>query len=180
MLSELQRTNIGTVFDALDHDRSGVITRVDFEGLAHRLAYLLGHPPGTDEARSLFVGYVGWWEQIRGQADADADGKVTREEYVAAVGQGLLEDPHYLDAVATAAGNLFAAADKDGDGMLDQSEVVVLYGVVGIAEEVAAGAFRSVDLDGDGRISRDEWLAAVRGAFASKGPEEMGAHLFGN
>ncbi|MFI6094103.1 EF-hand domain-containing protein [Lentzea sp. NPDC051213] len=180
MLSELQRKNISSVFDVLDTDGSGVITRADFVAVVTRLKSALHHPEGSPQAQSLSDGYLGWWEQIRKQVDVDEDGRITRDEYIDAVDQGLLEDSHYLDAVSAAADSLFGAADADGDGALVESEMVVVYGSVGIDPGIAAGAFHQIDADGDGRISRAELRAAVRGAFASKGPQEPGSNILGN
>lgn len=124
--------------------------------------------------------YLGWWEQIRRQADRDDDGEVTRDEYLAAVDRGLLEDPRYLDAVTAAGDRLFDAADRDGSAALSEDELVAIYGAVGIDAAIAAAAFDQIDADGDGKISKDEFRVMIIGAFASKGPEDPGSNVFGN
>ncbi|MFS8098702.1 EF-hand domain-containing protein [Lentzea alba] len=180
MLSELQRQNIGGIFDVLDTNSDGVITNSDFAVVAARLAAILQHPPTSRHAQSLSEGYLGWWEQIRSHADGDEDGEVSRDEYIAAVDRGLLEDARYLDVIGDVSGRLFAAADKNEDGALGESEMLAIYGAVGLAPAVASGAFLQIDTDGDGRISEAELRGAVRGAFASKGPEEPGSNMLGN
>lgn len=180
MLSELQIKNIGTVFNILDHDNDGEIEREDFEGIAAAIAEGVGLAADSPHRERLLDGYLGWWEQIRSQADTDQDGRVTRDEYVTAVDQGMLEDPNYLERVAAAGDAVFDAADTDGDGQLAEAEMAGFYVAAGVSAEIASGAFQQLDSDGDGKIGRDELHAGVIGVFASKGPEEVGANMLGN
>jgi Ca2+-binding EF-hand superfamily protein len=180
MLSELQIKNVGTVFDVLDHDHDGFIDRADFEGVASQVGDGLRLSADSANLQGILDAYVGWWEQIRGEADSDGDGRVTRDEFIAAVERGLLGDPAYLDAVSVAVDADFTAADQDGDGYLVLEELAAIYGSVGVGSEVAVAAFEQMDVDGDGRVSRDEFRAAVQGLFTSVGPESYGSNALGN
>ncbi|GLZ33614.1 calcium-binding protein [Lentzea sp. NBRC 105346] len=180
MLSELQIKNVGTIFDTLDHDKDGFFEREDFEAIGLEAISGIDLAADSPHRGHVVEAYVGWWEQIRKQADADGDGMVTRDEYIASVEQGLLSDPSYLDAVSRAADALFAAADVNGDGTLSKVEVVRIYGGIGLPEDMAADAFDQIDSDGDGKISTDEWRAAVQGAFTSVGPETVGSNMLGH
>ncbi|WP_158886869.1 EF-hand domain-containing protein [Amycolatopsis anabasis] len=179
MLSELQRKNIGDVFDTLDHDHDGVIEQEDFKAIAADLSGSIGLVPDSEHQQAITERLLAWWEQVRLGADGDQDGRVNRAEYLAAVDIGLLSDPAYLGAVTAVADALFAAAG-DGDGTLSRDKVVRLYRGAGLADPIAVGAFEQIDTDGDGRISLDEWRQAVHGAFTSTGAETIGSNMLGN
>ena len=180
MLSELQIRNVGTVFDTLDHDKDGFFEREDFEAIALESISGIDLDADSPHRGAVVRAFVAWWEQIREQADADDDGRVARDEYLASVDRGLLSDPSYLDAVSGAADALFDAADVNGDGTMSQAEVVAIYHGIGLPDDMAADAFHQIDSDDDGKISRDEWRAAVRGAYTSIGPETIGSNMLGH
>jgi len=179
MLSELQVKNIGAIFDALDTTKDGEISRDDFTTIARAIADSTQQPPSSPQRRALFDSAFAWWNQISILADVNLDGRVTREEYLAAVDRGLLTDPNCLDAVSVWADAVFDAADRDGDGLLARDEMAGIYIVVGQTTDVASGAFEQIDTNGDGMISGDEFRAAVRGAFTSVGPEDVGSRMIG-
>ncbi|AHH93428.1 EF-hand domain-containing protein [Kutzneria albida] len=180
MLSELQLKNIQSMFDVLDQDGNGLIEREDLTSVGEGITEVFAHEESSPHHAAVTKAYEAWWEQIRAGADADGDGRITREEFVAAVEKGLLSDPNYLDVIAAAADTVFDAADVNGDGVLNQTEVVALYSGAGVGAAAAIGAFKQIDTNGDGSISREEWQQSVRGAFTSTDPGSTGANMLGN
>ncbi|MFE0019757.1 EF-hand domain-containing protein [Amycolatopsis sp. NPDC059021] len=180
MLSELQLKNLHSMFDVLDHDSNGLIERKDLIAVSDGVSEVFDHDEASPHRAAMTQAYGAWWEQIRAGADADGDDSVTRDEFVAAVDAGLLSDPAYLDVVAAAADTVFDAADVDGDGVLNQVEVVAVYSAAGASTAAAVGAFKQIDTNGDNRISREEWQNSVRGAFTSTGPDTPGSNMLGN
>lgn len=99
--------------------------------------------------------------EVLKQADANGDGKVSRDEFIKARTAG-------LEAA-------FARMDTDGSGALDPQEVEAAAGRGGLrrpdgpradAERpgggaIGAEAFDRLDSDGDGRLSRAEFDAAL-------------------
>jgi predicted esterase len=69
-------------FDGLDADRDGRLTRDDFEVLALRLAQSHGAAPGALATQAVRSEYRALWEDFLHRADTDADGAVSRAEFV--------------------------------------------------------------------------------------------------
>ncbi|QFZ19290.1 lipase family protein [Saccharothrix syringae] len=68
-------------FDLLDADGDGTLTRDDVDVLALRRAQGLGEPPGSPRARALRAEYRGRWDDLARRADADRDGRISRDEF---------------------------------------------------------------------------------------------------
>jgi hypothetical protein len=75
---------------------------------------------------------------------------------------------------------VFAAADKDRDGVLTPPDMLVAHLKAGMSEEDSALAFKSLDADGDGRVSVDQYFAANREFYLSEDPAARGNFLAGD
>jgi Ca2+-binding EF-hand superfamily protein len=82
-------------------------------------------------------------------ADTDGDGRVSRAEFIAAAKAGK-RDP----------AKRFAKLDRNGDGMLDRSEI----------DAMLTRRFKRIDSNGDGMVSPQERAAAHAGK-GKAGPE---------
>ena len=76
------------------------------------------------------------------QADANKDGKVTRQEYI--------------DARAAQ----FARMDRNGDGVVDDTDSRERADQSAVGKRVAAGMRGRIDTNSDGKISKDEFVNA--------------------
>jgi hypothetical protein len=76
------------------------------------------------------------------QADANQDGKVTRQEYV--------------DARATQ----FARMDRNGDGVVDDADSRERANQSAVGKRMAAAMRGRIDTNSDGKISKDEFVNA--------------------
>ncbi len=128
MLSDVQRTNISAMFDALDATADGLLSRDDFAVRADQMCAGLAPDAASPHHQELQSAYRQAWDELRYYADCDHDGTVTRDEYVAAVEAGMLTDPEYLEkAVLVVSRALFRAADEDGDGILTRDQYVRMF-----------------------------------------------------
>ncbi|MFZ3499161.1 EF-hand domain-containing protein [Streptomyces sp. 5.8] len=178
MLGQLQRTNLNHVFDTLDLTRDGFLTVDDFTTLAQRMR---GLRPAMDGrlAADIDEAFTSWWEVFRSAADKDGDGKITRDEFLTAVEEGLQNDPAYADRMARVCEVTFAAADTNEDGQLSASEVQQIYRAYGVDEKISAETFARLDRDGNGWISVEEFVQASRDVYLSNDADAPGTALFG-
>ncbi|WP_328876837.1 EF-hand domain-containing protein [Streptomyces sp. NBC_00299] len=178
MIGDLQRRNINAAFDTLDVTGDDHIDQDDFRVRVDRLRTLR---PDMDEklACELRDTFDAWWEIIRRAADSDGDGRVTREEFTAAIDAGLEEDPAYIDQMVRVAQAVADAADRDGDGMLDRSELDLIYKAFDVDVDFSEETFRRLDRDGDGLFSTTEWAQTVRDMFSSTDRATAAAIAFG-
>jgi Ca2+-binding EF-hand superfamily protein len=119
--------------------------------------------------------YVEVWERVRQAADANQDGKVSREEFVAY----LERLPAIREAVAELARTILRLADRNGDGKISPAEYTALSQAYGVDAPAAAEAFGHLDRDGDGLIDTEELLQNVEEFFYGDDPNAPGTWLVG-
>jgi Ca2+-binding EF-hand superfamily protein len=76
------------------------------------------------------------------QADANQDGKVTRQEYIGARAAQ------------------FARMDRNGDGVVDDTDSRERANQSAVGKRVAAAMRGRIDTNSDGKISKDEFVGA--------------------
>jgi Ca2+-binding EF-hand superfamily protein len=140
-------------FDRLDTDGNGAIEESDYLAVPRKLAEIVGaDKPGVD---GLEKAYQALWQRLCEQKDANNDGVISREEFVAANEEAFAKDGYdqwlrpIIDAYMT-------ALDADGDGTLSTSELAVIATAAGVDSEDAAAAHKLADADYDGKLSADE------------------------
>jgi Ca2+-binding EF-hand superfamily protein len=174
-VSLLRVSKLHMRFDQLDVDGDGFLQAADYRALGQLLADRLRSSDSEREA--IHTGYGEHWRQLRTHADVDHDGRVGRDEYVAAMAAAA-GDPALLDrAVLQTARAIMAAADSDDDGYLDFADYTRLADLMRIRRP--ADSFRILDADGDGRVSQEELVSAIRDFYTSDDPTVPGNFVFG-
>ncbi|MFD1544262.1 EF-hand domain-containing protein [Nonomuraea guangzhouensis] len=179
MSQELVEANIAGVFAVFDSDGDGHISESDFTARAGHLCAALAPEAGSPHHDALRSAFAAWWEQIRDDIDSDGDGRVSREEFVAAMLSGAGRDPRFLAVTDRATAAVFDAADSDGDGTISRAEFARFYHAVEIPDEAISIAFDKLDTDGDGTISRQELIEGTQALLTSSDPAEPGTWLVG-
>lgn len=178
-LSVLQQKKMSRWFDVLDADGDGFLEEADFTRRAGVFARIRGWSPDSERYREHLEFTLQDWRGLRRFTDADRDGRVTREEFLAFAGD-LLSDLQAVEAYAyTDALLLFKAMDADDDGRITAEEYRTFLREYGLDAAIADDFFRRVDLDRDGRISAWELEEAVRDFLLSSDPAAAGNHLYG-
>ncbi|MEV6977600.1 EF-hand domain-containing protein [Kitasatospora sp. NPDC093806] len=164
--------------EVLDQTGDGHLTAHDLRAMAHNVCWQL-ELSAAGEAE-VYAAFEGWWEQLRAGMDADGDGRISRAEYVAATLAGCDRDPAYLEGgLLPALRAVFAAADTDGDGLLDFAEYRVLFGGRRVHPAELSHGFRQLDVDGDGVITVAEFLRGFVDYFTARAPSAPGTQLLG-
>ncbi|MFF0728432.1 oxygenase MpaB family protein [Streptomyces sp. NPDC004134] len=103
----------------LDQTGDGHLDWPDLAAMARELSTRLDLDE-PEEAR-LYDAFAAWWRELQAALDTDGDGRVSAEEYAAAVPS--LAGP----ALIRVAEVLFDATDKDGSGSIDADEYRALF-----------------------------------------------------
>lgn len=103
----------------LDQTGDGYLDWPDLAAMARELSSRLDLD--EPEETKLYDAYAAWWKELQTALDTDGDGRVSKEEYAAAVPS--LAGP----ALIRVAEVLFGAADADGDQSIDADEYRALF-----------------------------------------------------
>ncbi|MEV6667147.1 oxygenase MpaB family protein [Streptomyces nigra] len=105
--------------EVLDQTGDGHLDWPDLAAMARELATRLDLD--EPEETRLYDAFAAWWRELQAALDTDGDGRVSVEEYTAAV--PTLAGP----ALIRVAEVLFDATDKDGSGTIDAEEYRALF-----------------------------------------------------
>ncbi|MFW6691160.1 oxygenase MpaB family protein [Streptomyces sp. MAR4 CNX-425] len=103
----------------LDQTGDGHLDWPDLAAMARELSTRLDLD--EPEETRLYDAFAAWWRELQAALDTDGDGRVSAEEYAAAVPS--LAGP----ALIRVAEVLFDATDKDGNGSIDADEYRSLF-----------------------------------------------------
>lgn len=179
MLSLLQQQKLTRYFRVYDVDDDGAIGRRDFERVLENLRVLHGLAPEAPAFQALRQAYLVRWESMRVSADADHDGGVDLQEWLAYWDALLSDAERYESEVAGLVDRLYALFDTDESGGIEAGEFCDFYGAYGLRAEMAREVFQALDTDGDGTVSRGELSGMARQFYLSDDPTAPGNHLYG-
>jgi Ca2+-binding EF-hand superfamily protein len=180
-LGDLQRQKAAHYFELIDGDDNGLIEPADFRRRADRLAEAFG-VTDADERDELRRHLMRWWEHLSTLADANDDGRVTREEwemywtrFKVAVSMGSRSrSTENLERVARAT---FRAIDRSGSGRVTADEFAAWLDAWDIDDH--AMVFHRLDRDDTGVLTEQDLVEATREFYLSNDPEAPGTVLYG-
>jgi len=171
MAGDVVRRKLTHLFKALDADGSNVLERRDFELIATRWAEHNDWPLDSEQSQSIHAFLMGWWEIFEGYCDANADGRLTLDEFIEGWG-GRAAELHVGAEV------VFDAFDTDRSGMISVEEYRRFLLIYGMDASHADEDFARLDSDSDGALSRDEFSEIMVQFVFSDDPDARGNLLF--
>lgn len=178
-LTPFQKRKLARMFDVMDVNGDGLVDRADFTRRVQALAELRGWAEDSDEYRRHLEDALEEWQAVHESADVDADGHVSRDEYLR-YADVYLDDRDAVRAWARGDAQLvFDAMDVDGDGRITVQEYRTYLEVCGVDASAADTFFAHADLNEDGRVTRAEMAHAFEEFLISDDPASGGNFLFG-
>ena len=179
MLSEFQKKKMVALFGMFDADRNGVIEQADFEKVAQNIADARQMKPGSAERGQVVGKYRSAWTALHNLADANQDGAISADEWIAAFTRMLGSSDAYESVVGMLAGLVFETFDVDKDDYVQSTEFAAFVKAHEVPNASPAAAFARLDVDGDGKLSRSDVLRLTGEYFKSTDPTAPGNALFG-
>ena len=178
-LTAFQKRKLARMFAVMDADGDGFIESADYTRRVDTAARMQGWTEDAPEfARNRRFALLSW-DALAESADADEDGRVSREEFMRWA-EIFLDDREAVRAYARGDVQLmFDALDADGDGKITEDEYRTYLEVCGVDTSAAGEFFAYADLDENGRIGRDEMSHAFEEFLLSTNPDAGGNYLFG-
>jgi Ca2+-binding EF-hand superfamily protein len=133
----------------------------------------LAPDPASPEHRDLQAAYRKYWQELARFADADDDGAVSLEEFLAAIDRAMLAEPDFVeDNMLVVTRALFEAMDADGDGAVSLDEYTAMFRAIDLDDDLAKAGFEILDSNDDESISKDELVEGMRAVFYSSEPAQ--------
>ena len=173
MLSEFRRRKLTAGFRELDLNGDGHIGHDDIELLIKNHGEAYGYPAGTPEYAELADRTRGVWQQLK-QFDANGDGEVSLDEYVAGFEAFLSQRDTFMSSMTALVDSFYEMADSNGDGRISEDELIKHFRAWNHSEEQARIAFPRLDRGGSGAISKAEWMANLEEFYFSEDPDAPG------
>ncbi|MEV0614723.1 EF-hand domain-containing protein [Nonomuraea sp. NPDC050404] len=170
-MSDVTTFRYGRTFDLFDVNGNNAIGSDDMAALATGIAQAHNLPDDSAKGRALRDAYRQLWEILRRYADADANGRITRDEFIEAMGNGLSSAGQFTRSLDDAMDAEFAVIDANDDGRIDQAELRAALESAGLTAEEAGVTAGKIDADGDDVVSREEYRAAWTRYYLEGDPE---------
>src|ERR1700754_972976 len=121
-------------FRILDTDGNGYLDETAFDQLAAKALAAMGEPRESAKGQALLNGHRRFWAGLCTALDADGDGRISLEEYLARLG-----DPGEAERTVTDyATSLAALVDRDDDGYVERDDFVTCMTASGFARANSA------------------------------------------
>ena len=165
------------LFGASDTDGDGFVDWSDYERLIGR--YLDGYGIVAEDGRAhaLRAAYQMYWSELLRQVNG-VD-RLSKEQFVAA-NQAAGVDRSGFTMAGVVPQAVFDVMDTDADDTISKSEYKVFLQAWGVSDLEALDVFLQLDTDDDGRISRGEFIGAIRDFFTSPELDSPGSLFFGH
>lgn len=181
MLGDLQRQKAAYYFDLIDANDNGVIERADFQRRADRLSEALD-VTSEEERTRLQRRILLWWKHLSMLADANNDGRITREEWRRywerfKIAVSLGDHRRSLERLERVARHTFRAIDRTDSGTVTEEEFANWLQAWDV--DHIETVFRRLDRDNTGHLVEEDLTEAIKEFYLSNDPDAPGNVLYG-
>ena len=179
MLSDLQRRKWIARFNLLDADKNGYIEKADYDLMIARFAKSFNSLPSSESYQRLVKLYDLNWKALASKADANKDGRVSRDEYLASVEADFMRGGAFERLSVPMGEEFFKMMDVNGDGVVSSDECVRFFVSMGLKESDAKETFRRLDRNGNGELTKAEVFQAAKEFYTGDDPNAPGNWSYG-
>ncbi len=179
MLNPIRERKLRYLFQILDRNHDGVLSRQDFEQLIGEITKMRAWKWGTSQYEELHFFWMGFCNRLEVWADQNGDGKITEAEWLWYLEQML--DRFEASYIQKAFTNItLKVMDFSQDNRVSIEEFTKFYQVYEIDPTEAVQAFFHLDLNKDDYLTKDELTTLLNEFFYSENPQSPGNWLWGN
>ncbi|XP_049876440.1 calexcitin-2-like [Pectinophora gossypiella] len=178
MVSDFRKKKLLHVFQAFfDTDKSGSIDKNDFDLAAEKIAKLRGWSAGDAKFKEVQESLNKIWESLQKRGDADNDGKVSADEWVAMC-DDYAKNPSAVEWQSLYMKFIFNLEDASSDGSIDSEEFSSVYVSFGLNKDECVAAFQKM-AKGKPNVSWPEFQELWKEYFTSDDANAPGNFIFG-
>ncbi|XP_045537286.1 calexcitin-2-like [Papilio machaon] len=178
MVSEFRKKKLLFLHRFFDKDASGAVEKKDFEQAAVNISNSRGWKQGDAKYKETFDTLLKVWSDLESVADADKDGAVTVDEWIA-MWDAFAQNPSSAHAWQSQYCKfIFQLQDATSDGAIDSEEFSSVCVSFGGSKDQAVTAFQKMS-KGKSTISWAEFQELWREFFAAEDPSAPGNFIFG-
>ena len=178
MASKFIQQKFTQEFNTLNINNDGFLSKADFERVATNMISALNLSADSLKSQIILARYMLWWQGATVR-DADGDGRVSLDEWLAYDLQVTTSPEAFQMILQAGADELFKILDSDGDGSISCAEYKIWLGCYGVNDAAAEIAFQHLDVSKTGQVSHAEMHARVHEFYLSEDPSASGNWLFG-
>ena len=178
MPTELQRDKFDRLFEILDVNRDGYISRDDFDSVVHGVAAAPHGSSNEAHVHAIREAAVRFWTGVTEHAEVDGAGRVSRASFHHAMHGAFLQGGRFDELLRPAAEAWFAVYDVDVDGRVGRGEYEVFQRSLGRSAADIGRAFAALDHDRDGYLTLEDFTARLHEYYHSDDPHAPGNWLF--
>ncbi|XP_045500440.1 sarcoplasmic calcium-binding proteins I, III, and IV-like [Colias croceus] len=179
MVSDFRKKKLLHVFTSFfDRNGSGSIDKKDFELAVDNISKLRGWSAGDAKYKEIQSSLMKIWDTLQGRADADKDGEISVDEWIAMWEEFAKNPSAPLEWQSLYCKFIFNLEDASGDGAIDGEEFSSVYASFGLNKDDALAAFRKMS-KGKANVSWAEFQDLWKEYFTTEDVNAAGNYIFG-